>query len=248
RGLVVSEKRNIARAAGILGSATVLSRIMGMVRDIVVSRLFGAGLATDAFFAAFQIPNMLRRFFAEGALTAAFVPTFSSTLTRQGDEKARELANTCFTLLTIVMAFITLAGILFSPVIVGLMFPGFKAEPGKFELAILLNRLMFPYIFFISLVALCMGILNTLRHFFTPAISTVFLNISMIFAALCLRGFFEAPITALAVGVLIGGFIQLTMQLPVLWNKGFPLKPDFNFRSPEIRTIALLMLPSVFGV
>ena len=244
----MSEKRNIARAAGILGSATMLSRVMGMVRDMVVSRLFGAGLATDAFFAAFQIPNMLRRFFAEGALTAAFVPTFSSTLARRGDEKARELANTCFTLLTIVMALITLAGILFSPVIVGMMFPGFKGVPGKFELAVLLNRLMFPYIFFISLVALCMGILNTLRHFFTPAISTVFLNISMILAALCLRGFFEAPITALAVGVLIGGCIQLALQLPVLWRKGFPLKPDFNFSSPEVRTIALLMLPSVFGV
>jgi putative peptidoglycan lipid II flippase len=244
----MSEKRNIARAAGVLGSATILSRVMGMVRDMVVSRLFGAGLATDAFFAAFQIPNMLRRFFAEGALTAAFVPTFSSTLTRQGDEKARELANVCFTLLTIVMACITLAGIVFSPAIVGLMFPGFKAEPGKLELAILLNRLMFPYIFFISLVALCMGILNTLRHFFTPAISTVFLNISMIVAALCLRGFFEAPITALAIGVLIGGCIQLILQLPVLWKKGFPLKPDFNFSSPEVRTIALLMLPSVFGV
>jgi putative peptidoglycan lipid II flippase len=244
----MSEKRNIARAAGILGSATMLSRVMGMVRDMVVSRLFGAGLATDAFFAAFQIPNMLRRFFAEGALTSAFVPTFSATLSRRGDEKARELANTCFTLLTIVMAVITLAGILLSPVIVGLMFPGFKAEPGKFELTILLNRLMFPYIFFISLVALCMGILNTLRHFFTPAISTVFLNISMILAALCLRGFFEVPITALAVGVLIGGCIQLVMQLPVLWSKGFPLKPNFNFSSPEIRSIALLMLPSVFGV
>src|SRR6266702_1386378 len=244
----MSEKRNIARAAGILGGATMLSRIMGMVRDMVVSRLFGAGLATDAFFAAFQIPNMLRRFFAEGALTAAFVPTFSSTLARQGEEKARELANICFTLLTIVMACITLAGIIFSPVIVGLMFPGFRAEPGKLELAILLNRLMFPYIFFISLVALCMGVLNTLRHFFTPAISTVFLNISMILAALCLRGFFDAPITALAAGVLIGGCIQLIMQLPVLWRKGFPLRPDFNFSSPEVRTIALLMLPSVFGV
>jgi putative peptidoglycan lipid II flippase len=244
----MSEKRNIAKAAGILGSATMLSRIMGMVRDMVVSRLFGAGLATDAFFAAFQIPNMLRRFFAEGALTSAFVPTFSTTLSQRGDEKARELANTCFTLLTIVMAVITLAGILFSPTIVGLMFPGFKVEPGKFELTVLLNRLMFPYIFFISLVALCMGILNTLRHFFTPAISTVFLNISMILAALCLRGFFDVPITALAVGVLIGGCIQLVMQLPVLWRMGFPLKPNFNFSSPEIRSIAMLMLPSVFGV
>jgi putative peptidoglycan lipid II flippase len=215
---------------------------------MVVSRLFGAGLATDAFFAAFQIPNMLRRFFAEGALTSAFVPTFSATLTQRGNEKARELANICFTLLTIVMAAVTLAGILFSPLIVGLMFPGFKADPAKFELTVLLNRLMFPYIFFISLVALCMGILNTLRHFFTPAISTVFLNITMIIAALTLRGYFEAPITALAVGVLIGGCIQLLMQLPVLWSKGFPLRPNFDFGSPEVRSIALLMLPSVFGV
>jgi len=146
------------------------------------------------------------------------------------------------------MACITLAGIFFSPVIVGLMFPGFKVEPGKLELTIQLNRLMFPYIFFISMVALCMGILNTLRHFFTPAISTVFLNISMILAALCLRGFFDVPITALAVGVLIGGCIQLIMQLPVLWSKGFALKLDFNFNTPEIRSIVLLMLPSVFGV
>lgn len=244
----MSEKQKIVRAAGILGSATMLSRIMGMVRDMVVSRLFGAGLATDAFFAAFQIPNMLRRFFAEGALTAAFVPTFSATLNRRGETEARELANVCFTLLTIVMSLITLVGIFFSPAIVSLMFPGFMAEPGKFELAVLLNRLMFPYIFFISLVALCMGILNTLRHFFTPAISTVFLNISMILAAFCLRGFFEAPITALAVGVLIGGLIQLIMQLPVLWRKGFRIRPNFDFASPDIRRISLLMLPSIFGV
>jgi putative peptidoglycan lipid II flippase len=244
----MSEKRSIARAAGILGSATMLSRIMGMVRDMVVSRLFGAGLATDAFFAAFQIPNMLRRFFAEGALTAAFVPTFSATLHQRGEQDARELANVCFTVLTIVMATLTLVGIIFSPLIVGTMFPGFKAEPGKLELAILLNRLMFPYIFFISLVALCMGILNTVRHFFTPAISTVFLNICMILAALFLRGYFEAPITALAIGVLIGGCVQLILQLPVLWRKGFPLRPSFAFESPDLRRISLLMLPSLFGV
>ena len=244
----MSEKRHIARAAGILGSATVVSRIMGMVRDMVVSRLFGAGLATDAFFAAFQIPNMLRRFFAEGALTSAFVPTFSATLNQRGEDDARELANICFTLLTIVMAAITLAGILFSPWIVGVMFPGFKAVPGKFELTVLLNRLMFPYIFFISLVALCMGILNTLRHFFTPAISTVFLNLSMILGALVLRGFFDVPIVALAVGVLIGGCVQLVLQLPVLWRKGFPFRLNFDFDNPEVRRIALLMLPATFGV
>lgn len=244
----MSEKKNIARAAGILGSATMLSRIMGMVREMVVARLFGAGLASDAFIAAFLIPNMLRRFFAEGALTSAFVPTFSHTLTQRGEKEARDLANICFTLLTIVMAFITLAGILFSPWIVSVMFPGFKAVPGKFELTVLLNRIMFPYIFFISLVALCMGILNTLRHFFTPAISTVFLNISMILAALLLRGFFEVPITALAIGVLIGGCAQLLLQLPMMWKKGFPFRLRFDFSNPELRSIALLMLPATFGV
>lgn len=244
----MSEKKNIVRAAGVLGSATILSRIMGMVRDMVVARLFGAGFATDAFLAAFQIPNMLRRFFAEGALTSAFVPTFSATLAQRGEEEARELANTCFTILTIVMAAVTLAGMLFSPAIVSLMFPGFREIPGKFELTVLLNRMMFPYIFFISLVALCMGILNTIRHFFTPAISTVFLNISMILAALLLRGFFQVPITALAAGVLIGGFLQLLLQLPVLWSKGFPVRPHFDTGNPEVRRIAMLMLPSVFGV
>jgi len=143
----MSERRGILKATGVLGSATMLSRIMGMVRDMVVARLFGAGMATDAFFAAFQIPNLLRRFFAEGALTAAFVPTFSETLVQEGEERARELANICFTLLTMVVAFVTLLGIIFSPAIVKLMFPGFAAVPGKFELTVLLNRVMFPYLF-----------------------------------------------------------------------------------------------------
>ncbi len=125
----MSEKKQIVRAAGVLGAATIISRIMGMVRDMVVSRLFGAGFATDAFFAAFQIPNMLRRFFAEGALTSAFVPTFSECYTKQGEREAREVANVCFTLLIIAMAAVTLLGVLFSPQIVGLMFPGFRQFP-----------------------------------------------------------------------------------------------------------------------
>lgn len=244
----MSEKRNIARAAGVLGGATILSRIMGMVRDMVVSRLFGAGLYTDAFFAAYQIPNMLRRFFAEGALTSAFVPTFSETLSREGEESARELANVCFTLLTILMAAVTVAGILFSPWIIGLMFPGFREVAEKFELTVFLNRLMFPYIFFISLVALCMGILNSVRHFFTPAISTVFLNMSMIFCAWLMHDRFAVPITALAVGVLAGGVLQLLLQLPTLYRMGFPIRLSFTFAHPAVRKISLLMGPSIFGV
>jgi putative peptidoglycan lipid II flippase len=244
----MSERKGILKAAGILGSATMLSRIMGMVRDMVTSRLFGAGMATDAFFAAFQIPNLLRRFFAEGALTAAFVPTFSETLVQEGEEQARELANLCFTLLTIVIGLVTLVGIVFSPQIVRLMFPGFGSLPGKFELTVLLNRVMFPYLFFISLVALCMGILNTLRHFFTPAISTVFLNIAMIVCALILRPFYQYPVTALTVGVLVGGVIQLSLQLPVLWRMGYPLRPRFGFNHAKLKKIALLMLPATLGV
>ncbi len=244
----MSEKRNIARAASVLGFATVISRIMGMVRDMAVSRLFGAGLATDAFFAAFQIPNMLRRFFAEGALTSAFVPIFSEYYTKKGKEQARELANICFSVLTAVMAVIVLLGIVFSPLIVSLMFPGFRAEPSKMELTVFLNRMMFPYIFFISLVALCMGILNTVRHFFTPAISTVFLNLSMIFCSVFLHGKFEVPITALAVGVLLGGVLQLFLQLPVLYLKGFTIRFRFKPGHPAVKRIALLMGPSIFGV
>ena len=257
-GEPMSEKKNIARAAGVLGFATIISRIMGMVRDMVVSRLFGAGFATDAFFAAFQIPNMLRRFFAEGALTSAFVPTFSEWYTQKGEDEARELANICFTLLTIVMAAVTLFGIVFSPQIVHLMFPGFVNVPPvtlpngevvtKLDLTVLLNRLMFPYIFFISIVALFMGILNTVRHFFTPAISTVFLNLSMIGCAVFLHTRFAIPITALAVGVLLGGVLQFLLQLPTLYRKGFHIRPRFGFRHPAVRRIALLMGPSVFGV
>jgi putative peptidoglycan lipid II flippase len=246
---MMSERKHIVRAAGVLGFATFLSRIMGMVRDMVVSHLFGAGMATDAFFAAFQIPNMLRRFFAEGALTSAFVPTFSEWLTQKGEEEARELANICFTLLTIVMAAVTLIGIMFSPAIVGIMAMGWvKSDPSKYELTVYLNRMMFPYIFFVSLVALAMGILNTVRHFFTPAISTVFLNISMIVCAIYLHDHFHVPIVALAVGVLVGGFLQLLLQLPTLYRLGFPIRPRFNFFHPAVKRIALLMGPSVFGV
>ncbi len=244
----MSERRGILKAAGILGSATMVSRVTGMLRDMIMSRLFGAGLGTDAFFAAFQIPNMLRRFFAEGALTAAFVPTFSETLHHEGEGAARDLANLCFTLLTIVVAMVTLIGILVSPYIVTVMFPGFISVPGKFELTVLLNRIMFPYLFFIALVALCMGILNTLRHFFVPAISTVFLNLAMIVSAFAFRSYFEAPITALAVGVLLGGLIQFLMQLPVLWRYGYRIRFRYSLSDKRVRTIALLMVPATLGV
>lgn len=241
------ENRRVVKAAGTVGLATLLSRIFGFLRDMVVAAFFGAGLATDAFFVAFRIPNLLRRLFAEGSLTIAFVPVFTEYLKKKSKEDAFELANIAFTLLSIILAFVSLIGILLSPFIVMLIAPGFTKVPAQYELTVLLTRFMFPYIFFISLVALCMGILNSMRHFAAPALAPVALNISIIIAALTLRNYFTEPIFALAVGVMIGGILQLAMQFPVLRRMGVKLKPNFNFRHPGIKKIGLLMLPAVFG-
>jgi putative peptidoglycan lipid II flippase len=242
-----SENARVVRAAGVVGIATMLSRVFGFIRDMVVAGFFGAGLTTDAFFVAFRIPNLLRRLLAEGSLTVSFVPVFTEYLHNKTRQEALDLANITFTALSILLVLISLIGVLFSPVIVAVMAPGFVKTPSQFDLAVFLNRLMFPYILLISLVALCMGILNSLRHFAAPALSPVVLNISMILASLTLRGFFTEPILALAVGVMIGGVLQLAMQWPFLIKLGVRLKPDFRFRHPGVRRIGLLMLPAAFG-
>ncbi len=242
-----TENHRVARAAGVVGLATMLSRIFGFIRDVVVARYFGAGLATDAFFVAFRIPNLLRRLFAEGSLTIAFVPVFTEYLKTKSREDAFELARVAFTLLSIILVVISLCGVLFSPAIVTVMAPGFRVSPDKYALTVVLTRIMFPYIFFISLVALCMGILNSLRHFATPALSPVILNLCMIGATLFLKDYFAEPILALAVGVMIGGLLQLAAQLPYLFKMGVHLRPDFNFGHPGVRRIGTLMLPAAFG-
>ncbi len=242
-----TENARVAKAAGVVGLATMLSRVFGFLRDMVVAALFGAGFATDAFFVAFRIPNLLRRLFAEGSLTISFVPVFTEYLKTRSREQALELANVAFTALSVILVIVSVAGIVLSPLIVSLMAPGFIHTPDKHELTVFLTRIMFPYIFFISLVALCMGILNSLRHFASPALSPVILNIAMILAAIFLRGFFAEPILALAVGVMIGGLLQLLFQLPFLGRLGVHLQPDWNFRHPGVKRIGLLMLPAVFG-
>lgn len=242
-----SEKAKVAKAAGIVAAATLVSRVFGLVRDTVIAALFGANWMTDAFWVAFRIPNMLRRFMGEGSLTASFVPVFTDYLHKKTKADALELAQNTFTILSILLAAVTVLGILLSPVIVGLIAPGFIREPGQFTLAVFLNRLMFPYIFFICLVALGMGILNSFRHFTTPALSPVMLNIAMIASAFALRSFFEAPITALAVGVLIGGVLQLAVQWPFLRRYGVRFQFRFNLHHPGLRQIGLLMLPALLG-
>jgi len=238
---------HVMKAAGVVGLATLASRILGFIRDMVVAGFFGAGLATDAFFVAFRLPNLLRRLFAEGSLTISFVPVFTEYLEKKSRKDAFELAAIAFSVLSVILAAVSVMGVILAPVLVRLIAPGFVAMEGKYALTVFLTRLMFPYIFFISLVALCMGILNSLRHFAMPALAPVALNISMIAAAVLLRGFFDEPITALAVGVIVGGVAQLIMQFPVLVSKGMRLRPRFNFSHPGIRRISFLMMPAVFG-
>ena len=242
-----SENSRVVRAAGVVGVATMLSRIFGFLRDMIVAGLFGAGLTTDAFFVAFRIPNLLRRLLAEGSLTVSFVPVFTEYLRNRSREEALELADIAFTALSILLVAVSLLGVLFSPLIVTVMAPGFVKTAAQYELTVFLTRLMFPYILLISLVALCMGILNSLRHFAAPALAPVVLNLAMILAALTLRGFFREPITALAIGVMAGGVLQLVMQWPFLVRMGVRLKPNFRFRHPGVRRIGRLMLPAAFG-
>lgn len=242
-----SENSKVAKAAGVVGISTTASRIFGVIRDMIVASLFGAGWIYDAFLVAFRIPNLLRRLIGEGSLTVSFVPVFTEYLHKKSKEEALELANIAFSLLSILLVIISLLGVLFSPLIVALNAPGFIKTPDQFALAVFLSRLMFPYIFFMSLVALCMGILNSFRHFAAPALSPVILNISMIIAALTLRDFFAEPITALAVGVMIGGILQLAMQWPFLRKFKVKLKLNFNWRHPGIKQMAVLMLPAMFG-
>ncbi|PLX92899.1 MAG: murein biosynthesis integral membrane protein MurJ [Desulfuromonas sp.] len=244
----MSEKGKISRATGILGAATTLSRVAGLVRDMLIATLFGAGFGTDAFFMAFTIPNLLRRFFAEGAMTAAFVPTFSAVYHQQGRQEAQRLLNICWTLLLIVMLVVTLCGVVGSPLIVRGIGFGYAGVEGKLALTDLLNRIMFPYIFFVSLLALVTGVLNVLGHYFVPAVSTVLLNVAMIVTALLGYSYFEVPITALALGVLIGGVLQFVIQIPVLHRHGMRLHVDGNFTDPMVRRIARLMLPGIAGV
>lgn len=242
-----SENAKVAKAAGIVGISTMLSRVFGLIRDIVVAAFFGAGWIYDAFLVAFRIPNLLRRIIGEGSLTVSFVPVFTEYLQKKSKNEAFELANIAFTLLSIILVIISLLGVLFSPIIVAMTAPDFLKTPDQFALAVILNRFMFPYIFFMSLVALCMGILNSFRHFAAPALSPVILNISMILATLILHDYFSQPIFALAVGVMIGGVLQLAMQWPFLVKFGVKFKFKLNLHHPGIKKIAILIFPAMLA-
>lgn len=232
--------------------ATFFSRIAGLVREQTFAYLFGAGRWTDAFNVAFRIPNLLRDLFAEGAMSAAFVPTFNATLTKEGREPAFRLANVTLTVLTIVLGVITILGILLSPWLVSLLAPEFADVPGKYEVTVLMTRIMFPFLLAVSLAAITMGILNSLGEFFAPAMAPIFLNLAMIVAGFTLcplfGGWGHPAIIGMAVGAMIGGGLQFAVQLVPLWRAGFSLAWLPRFRDPGMRQIVRLIIPGTIGL
>lgn len=243
----MSENRRIARAAGLVGFFTFISRIAGLVRDAVVGYYFGAGAAADAFFVAFRAPNLLRRFVAEGAMSVALIPVFTDYLTQHTREEADEAISAVGTLMAAIVALLTVAGVASAWWLTLLFAPGFTDDPAKFELTVTLTRLLFPYIFLISMVALAGGILNSVRHFAAPAMSPVVLNLSIIAAAIFVSPYCEVPVTALAYGVVVGGALQLAIQLPPLVRHGFRLRLRWAPRHDAVSRSLRLMAPMVFG-
>jgi putative peptidoglycan lipid II flippase len=244
---IMKENSRVTKVAGIVGSATLLSRIFGFLRDVVIAGYFGAGLASDAFFVAFRIPNLLRRLFAEGSLTIAFIPVFTEYLSNKGEDEAFELAGAAIRMLSVVLAAAAVIGMVIAPLIVHVIAPGFAASPEKYRLTVALTRMMFPYIFFIGLVALFMGILNVLDHFAAPALAPVFLNLAMIASVLFLSPHLAEPVFGLAVGVLVGGVLQLVLQLPFLVRKGLRFWKKASLFHTGLIKIGRLMAPAVFG-
>ncbi len=239
---------NLLRALVTVSGMTLLSRILGFVRDFVIARAFGAGMATDAFFVAFRLPNLLRRMFAEGAFSQAFVPILADYKNRQGIDATRHLVDRVATLLGLVVAGVSLLGILAAPLIIYASAPGFIDEPDKFALTVALTRITFPYILFMALVALAGGILNTWSRFAIPAFTPVLLNLSFIGMALFAAPWFDPPVLALAWAVLIGGMLQLALQLPALKKIG--MRPRFvvDFGDAGVRRVLKLMAPALLGV
>jgi putative peptidoglycan lipid II flippase len=239
---------NLLRALATVSSLTLVSRILGYVRDFVIARAFGAGLATDAFFVAFRIPNLLRRLFAEGAFSQAFVPVLSYYKARNSPEETRTLLDGTATLLFLALVIAAALGMALAPIVVYVSAPGFAADPQKFELTVAMLRITFPYIAFISLVALAAGIFNTWNRFSVPAITPTLLNLSFIVFALAFADRFEEPVFALAWAVFAGGALQLAFQVPFLARMRLLPRWRLDFSHPGVRRILKLMLPAAFGV
>jgi putative peptidoglycan lipid II flippase len=243
---------SLVRSAGVVSAAVLLSRITGLVREVAMARLFGAGQVYDAFLLGFRIPNLTRDLFAEGALSSAFVPIFTKYLSTKGKAEAAGLSNLVATALILVVGVCCVLGMIFSPQLVELLAPGFAGVPGKFALSVRLTRIMFPFLLLVALAAQAMGVLNACNQFGVPAVSSAFFNIGSLGFGLVL-GFLIGPrigitpIEGMAYGVVIGGAWQLFWQVPSLVRSGFVFRPRLDWSHPGLRNILQLMGPAIVG-
>jgi putative peptidoglycan lipid II flippase len=227
---------------------TLISRVLGLIRDIVIAAVFGSTLAADAFFVAFKIPNLFRRLFAEGAFSQAFVPVLAEYRGRNTEQHVQALIGATSGRLVVVLVAVTVIGLIAAPALVTVFAFGFIRQPEKFDLTVTMLRITFPYLALISLTAFAGSILNTYRRFAVPAFTPVLLNLSLIGCALWLRRFFAEPVLALAWGVLLGGIAQLVLQLPFLARLGLLVRPALRSTHDGVRRILRLMGPALFGV
>ncbi len=239
--------KRLIKSTATVGGWTLISRVLGFLRDMVFANLFGAGAGTDAFFVAFKIPNFLRRLFAEGAFSQAFVPVLSEYKARRSLAEVRELVSRTSGTLGGLLLVLTLVTILASPAVVTVFAPGFIGQPEKFALTAEMLRITFPYLLFISLTALAGGVMNSYGHFAVPAFTPVWLNLCLIGAAVWLAPMLERGVVGLAWGVFAAGLVQLAFQLPTLQRLGLLALPRWGWRHEGVRRILKLMLPAIFG-
>jgi putative peptidoglycan lipid II flippase len=239
---------NLLKALAAVSSMTLLSRVLGLVRDAVIARQFGVSSGTDAFLVAFRLPNLLRRVFAEGAFSQAFVPILSEYRNTRSAQDTRDFVDHVATLLALVLVVVSVIGILAAPLVIYVSAPGFAGEPGKFETTVALLRITFPYILFISLTSFAGGVLNTWSRFSVPAFAPALLNVSFIVFALWLVPYFDPPIAALAWAVFAGGILQLVFLLPFLSRIGMLPRPRLRLSDPGVWRVLKQMGPAIFGV
>jgi putative peptidoglycan lipid II flippase len=244
----LTDKKQILKSASLITAITIASRILGYVRDQRITLLLGTSLPADSFFLAYRIPNMLRRLVGEGSMTASFIPVFTTYLAKQSKEEVWDFANRLFWTLALLLASLAVLGMLFSPQLIH-FFTFFGYAPGKWDQAVTLNRIMFPYIFFIGLSALSMAILNCFHVFGLPASTPILLNAAIIvFSTGIVWRAMGDPAKSLAFGVLVGGTMQLLIQVPTLVRHGMRFKLGFSLRHPGIRAVGRLMVPGFFGI
>ena len=239
---------NLLKSLAAVSSMTMFSRVLGFARDAIVARIFGAGMATDAFFVAFKLPNLLRRIFAEGAFSQAFVPILAEYKSKQGEDATRVFVSYVSGLLTLALAVVTVAGMLAAPWVIMVTAPGFADTADKFALTSQLLKITFPYILLISLASLVGAILNTWNRFSIPAFAPTLLNFSMICFALFAAPYFNPPVLALAWAVTVGGILQLVYQLPHLKKIGMLVLPRINFHDAGAMRVVKQMGPAILGV